>query len=86
MKVKLLLENQGEHDLRGTEKVCHLCECAPGYMLTECPGTPLTAYQKGKVGRGRLDYIEGEYVSTITVPRFVGTIEEVTAFLEADAQ
>jgi len=79
------LEIHDEHDLRGSEKVCHLCECAPGYMLTECPGVPLTEYQKGKVRRGRLDYIEGGYVSTVTVPRAVGSMDEIIKFLEADA-
>jgi hypothetical protein len=55
-------------------------------MLTECPGNPLTAYQKGRVGRGRLDYIDGDWKQKITVPRFVGSMEAVTAFLEADAR
>jgi hypothetical protein len=72
------------HDLKGEERVCEACESAPGYMLTDCPGFPLTAYQKGRVSRGRLDYVRGAWKQKITVPRFIGTFEEVTAFLDAE--
>jgi hypothetical protein len=53
-------------------------------MLTDCPGYVLTAYQKGRVGRGRLDFINGHWKQKITVPRFIGDFEAVTAFLEAE--
>jgi hypothetical protein len=74
-----------EHDF-SAEAVCVKCESAPGHMLTECPGTVLTAYQKGRVGRGRLDYINGDWKQKITVPRAVGTMDEIIKFLEADAR
>ncbi len=73
-----------EHLLEGPEAVCKVCECAPGYMTTDCFGTVLTAYQKCRVGRGRLDYLNAEWKHKITLPRFVGSFEEVNAFLEAD--
>jgi hypothetical protein len=67
----------------GTEAVCDVCECAPNYLTAECPGTVLTAYQKCRVGRGRLDYKNGAWIEQTLTPRFVGTFEEVTAFLNA---
>jgi hypothetical protein len=73
-----------QHDLRGTEAVCERCESAPDYMLTDCPGTSLTAYQKCRVARGRLDYRDGEWHQEITRPRFIGDFAEVTSFLEAE--
>ncbi len=76
-----------EHSPRpGPEAVCDVCECTPGYLTTECPGFVLSAYQKCRVGRGRLDYQQGDWVEQIKVPRFAGTIEEVTAFLEAEVE
>jgi hypothetical protein len=73
-----------EHLPEGPEAVCKACECAPGYMTTDCPGNVLTAYQKCRVGRGRLDFANCEWKNKITIPRFVGNFEEVTAFLNAD--
>ena len=64
--------------------ICEACESAPEYRLTYCPGYPLTAYQKGRVSRGRLDFVAGGWEEKITLPRFVGSFDEVTAFLQAD--
>jgi hypothetical protein len=75
------------HNFTGEESVCERCECAPGYITTDCPGFPLTAYQKGRVARGRLDYVASDeegWKQKITLPRFVGSFEEVTAFLNAE--
>lgn len=69
------------HNLVGAEQVCTTCECTPEYMLTDCPGIVLTAYQKERVGRGRLDYIDGAFIPKITIPRFIGDFNEVNAFL-----
>ena len=72
------------HNFTGDESVCERCECAPGYITTDCPGHVLSAYQKSRVARGRLNYIEGEWSAKITLPRFVGSFEEVTEFLNAE--
>jgi hypothetical protein len=50
-------------------------------MLTDCPGIVLTAYQKERVARGRLDYHGGSFHPKITIPRFIGDFNEVNAFL-----
>jgi hypothetical protein len=76
-------DGDGAHDL-GPLGICRRCESEPGFMLTDCPGTVLTAYQKGRVGRGRLDFVAGDWKQKITIPRYVGTFEEVTAFLNAE--
>ena len=73
-----------EHALKGTEGVCSICECEPNYMTQDCSGRVLTAYEKSRVGRGRLDYRDCGWVDKYPRPRFVGTIEEVTAFLLAE--
>jgi hypothetical protein len=73
-----------EHLLDGPEAVCKVCECAPGYMTTDCPGHVLSAYQKCRVGRGRLDFANTEWKNKISIPRFIGDFAEVTAFLEAE--
>jgi len=72
------------HVQQGELGTCDLCECSPGYMTKECPGTPLDPYQKERVGKGRLDFYNGQWFNTIKKPRCVGTMEQVIAFLQSE--